>query len=164
MAFPHTTFVVLSDQDDRASILACLEAGGAGYILTSSSPDQSVRALDHSDGRAVRAGALSVTRSIRRCRAYRPELKNEPRAGTSDRASAQCSSLLAEGCATKPFARRLDLAVGTVKVHLAAIYRTLARRAVWKRSRRRIALTRRCSTARKRPARTPALPFYHGRR
>jgi DNA-binding NarL/FixJ family response regulator len=33
--------------------------------------------------------------------------------------------LLAEGCATKIIARRLDLAVGTVKVHLAAIYRTL---------------------------------------
>jgi DNA-binding NarL/FixJ family response regulator len=33
--------------------------------------------------------------------------------------------LLAEGCATKTIARRLDLAVGTVKVHLAAIYRTL---------------------------------------
>ena len=33
--------------------------------------------------------------------------------------------LLAEGCATKTIARRLDLAVGTVKVHLAAIYRQL---------------------------------------
>jgi DNA-binding NarL/FixJ family response regulator len=33
--------------------------------------------------------------------------------------------LLAEGCATKTIARRLDLAVGTVKVHLAAIYRVL---------------------------------------
>jgi DNA-binding NarL/FixJ family response regulator len=34
-------------------------------------------------------------------------------------------NLLAEGCATKTIARRLDLAVGTVKVHLAAIYRAL---------------------------------------
>jgi DNA-binding NarL/FixJ family response regulator len=33
--------------------------------------------------------------------------------------------LLTEGCATKTIARRLDLAVGTVKVHLAAIYRAL---------------------------------------
>jgi DNA-binding NarL/FixJ family response regulator len=34
-------------------------------------------------------------------------------------------SLLSEGCATKTIARRLNLAVGTVKVHLAAIYRVL---------------------------------------
>jgi DNA-binding NarL/FixJ family response regulator len=33
--------------------------------------------------------------------------------------------LLSEGCATKTIARRLGLAVGTVKVHLAAIYRVL---------------------------------------
>src|SRR5271154_6688449 len=46
IAFPNTTFVVLSDQDDRASILACLEAGAQGYILKSSSPDQFVRALE----------------------------------------------------------------------------------------------------------------------
>jgi DNA-binding NarL/FixJ family response regulator len=34
-------------------------------------------------------------------------------------------NLLSEGCATKTIARRLGLAVGTVKVHLAAIYRIL---------------------------------------
>ena len=33
--------------------------------------------------------------------------------------------LLSEGCATKTIARRLGLAIGTVKVHLAAIYRAL---------------------------------------
>ena len=33
--------------------------------------------------------------------------------------------LLSQGCATKTIARRLGLAVGTVKVHLAGIYRVL---------------------------------------
>ena len=33
--------------------------------------------------------------------------------------------LLSQGCATKAIARRLGLAVGTVKVHLAGIYRVL---------------------------------------
>jgi DNA-binding NarL/FixJ family response regulator len=32
---------------------------------------------------------------------------------------------LAEGCSTKTIARRMGLAIGTVKVHLAAIYRVL---------------------------------------
>ena len=44
IAFPHTTFVVLSDQDDRGAILNCLEAGAQGYILKSTSTDQFVRA------------------------------------------------------------------------------------------------------------------------
>ena len=46
LAFPHTTFVVLSDQDDRSAILTCLEAGAQGYILKSTSPDQFIRALE----------------------------------------------------------------------------------------------------------------------
>ena len=33
--------------------------------------------------------------------------------------------LLSQGCATKTIARRLGLAVGTVKVHLAGIHRVL---------------------------------------
>jgi DNA-binding NarL/FixJ family response regulator len=33
--------------------------------------------------------------------------------------------LLAEGRSTKDIARRLDLGVGTVKVHLAGVYRVL---------------------------------------
>ena len=33
--------------------------------------------------------------------------------------------LLSEGCSTKTIARRMGLAIGTVKVHLAAIYRVL---------------------------------------
>jgi DNA-binding NarL/FixJ family response regulator len=36
--------------------------------------------------------------------------------------------LLQEGCPTKTIARRLDLAVGTVKIHLAGIYRALGAR------------------------------------
>jgi DNA-binding NarL/FixJ family response regulator len=38
---------------------------------------------------------------------------------------AEVFRLLSEGCATKTIARRMGLAVGTVKVHLAAIYRVL---------------------------------------
>src|ERR1051326_4367470 len=45
-AFPHTTFVVLSDQDDRTMILGCLEAGAQGYILKSSNSDKFIRALE----------------------------------------------------------------------------------------------------------------------
>jgi DNA-binding NarL/FixJ family response regulator len=58
----------------------------------------------------------------------------DPLAPTSDALAPLTSrqravfALLAEGCATKDIARRLNLAIGTVKVHLAAIYRALGAR------------------------------------
>jgi DNA-binding NarL/FixJ family response regulator len=126
LAFPHTTFVVLSDQDDRTAILACLEAGAQGYILKSTSPDQFIRALE-----TILTGGLFAPASLSGMpihppvSPYRPDLKSSPALSHLTERQRHVFELLAEGCATKTIARRLDLAVGTVKVHLAAIYRTL---------------------------------------
>jgi DNA-binding NarL/FixJ family response regulator len=126
LAFPHTTFVVLSDQDDRSAILACLEAGAQGYILKSTSPDQFVRALE-----TILTGGLYAPASLSGVpihppmAVYRSELQLSPVLSHLTERQRHVFELLAEGCATKTIARRLDLAVGTVKVHLAAIYRTL---------------------------------------
>jgi DNA-binding NarL/FixJ family response regulator len=126
IAFSNTTFVVLSDQDDRASILACLEAGAQGYILKSSSPDQFVRALE-----TILTGGLFAPASLSGTPIHPPvslhpsELKLSPLLSHLTERQRHVFELLAEGCATKTIARRLDLAVGTVKVHLAGIYRTL---------------------------------------
>jgi DNA-binding NarL/FixJ family response regulator len=126
VTFPHTTFVVLSDQDDRTSILACLEAGAQGYILKSTSPDQFVRALE-----TILTGGLYAPASLSGMPIHPPvapqrtELRMSPLLSHLTERQRHVFELLAEGCATKTIARRLDLAVGTVKVHLAAIYRTL---------------------------------------
>jgi DNA-binding NarL/FixJ family response regulator len=124
--FPRTTFVVLSDQDDRATVLACLEAGAQGYILKSSSQDQFIRALETIlMGGMYAPASLSATPIHPPVPAYRTELKPNPALSHLTERQRHVFELLAEGCATKTIARRLDLAVGTVKVHLAAIYRTL---------------------------------------
>ncbi len=132
--FPHTTFVVLSDLDDRETILSCLEAGAQGYILKSTRPDQFIRALETIlTGGLFAPATLSLTPIHPPVAMYPAEL---PPAQTFEARPGPVPShltgrqrdvfeLLAEGCATKTIARRLDLAVGTVKVHLAAIYRTL---------------------------------------
>ena len=126
VAFPHTTFVVLSDQDDRSAILACLEAGAQGYILKSTSPDQFIRALE-----TILTGGLYAPASLSGMPIHPPmptygaELQLSPVLSHLTERQRHVFELLAEGCATKTIARRLDLAVGTVKVHLAAIYRTL---------------------------------------
>ena len=124
--FPHTTFVVLSDQDDRASILSCLEAGAQGYILKSSSPDQFIRALETIlTGGLYAPASLSGTPIHPPVPAQRTDLRLSPALSHLTERQRHVFELLAEGCATKTIARRLDLAVGTVKVHLAGIYRTL---------------------------------------
>jgi DNA-binding NarL/FixJ family response regulator len=126
LAFPDTTFVVLSDQDDRSAILACLEAGAQGYILKSTNPDQFVRALE-----TILTGGLYAPASLSGMPIHPPmttygsELQLSPLLSHLTERQRHVFELLAEGCATKTIARRLDLAVGTVKVHLAAIYRTL---------------------------------------
>ena len=130
LAFPHTTFVVLSDQDDRTSILACLEAGAQGYILKSTNPDQFIRALE-----TILTGGIFAPASLSGTPIHPPvaqpatfygqEFKMSPVLLHLTERQRHVFELLAEGCATKTIARRLDLAVGTVKVHLAAIYRTL---------------------------------------
>jgi DNA-binding NarL/FixJ family response regulator len=125
LSFPDTKFVVLSDQDNRASILACLEAGAQGYILKSTSPDQFIRALE-----TILTGGLFAPASLSGMPIHPPVaaqtgFKMSPVLLHLTERQRHVFELLAEGCATKTIARRLDLAVGTVKVHLAAIYRTL---------------------------------------
>jgi two-component system, NarL family, nitrate/nitrite response regulator NarL len=124
--FPHTIFVVLSDQDDRQTILSCLEAGAQGYIPRSTDPDQFIRALETVlTGGLFAPASLSVSPIHPPVPLYRSEIKLSATLPLLTERQRDVFELLAEGCATKTIARRLDLAVGTVKVHLAAIYRTL---------------------------------------
>lgn len=124
--FPHTTFVILSEQDDRATILSCLEAGAQGYILKSTDPNLFIRALE-----TILTGGLYAPASLSGMPihppvpAAQPDLPRHPVLDHLTGRQRDVFELLAQGCATKTIARRLDLAVGTVKVHLAGIYRTL---------------------------------------
>jgi DNA-binding NarL/FixJ family response regulator len=123
-AYPDRILIVLAECDDRATILQCLSAGAQGYVLKSASPLQFLRALE-----TVMAGGVFAPATL----SGKPLVAPPPRhADELDPILAQFTDrqrdvfrLLAEGCATKTIARRLDLAVGTVKVHLAAIYRAL---------------------------------------
>jgi DNA-binding NarL/FixJ family response regulator len=122
--FPSHTFIVVSDSDDRETVLGCLTAGAQGCILRSATPAQVLRALDTILDGGIYAPATSPHRAAMQAPA--PATATMV-ANLTDR-QREVLGLLAEGCATKTIARRLDLGVGTVKVHLAAIYRTLGAR------------------------------------
>jgi DNA-binding NarL/FixJ family response regulator len=126
MLCPTQNIVVLADSDDRETILECLAAGAQGYVLKSATPSQFLRALDTILSGGVFAPA-SLTGLPLRAPAAAPsvEVNMQPTLVVLTDRQRDVFRLLAEGCATKTIARRLDLAVGTVKVHLAAIYRVL---------------------------------------
>ncbi|HTW69635.1 MAG TPA: response regulator transcription factor [Acetobacteraceae bacterium] len=130
---PAQRIVVMADSDTRETILECLAAGAQGYVLKSSNPAQFLRALETVLSGGVFAPA-SLTGAparapvaVERVPAVAPRaVENiEPLLATLTDRQRDVFRLLAEGCATKTIARRLNLAVGTVKVHLAAIYRLL---------------------------------------
>jgi len=125
---PSQRFVALADSDARATILECLTAGAQGYVLKSASPSQFMRALETVLSGGVFAPATLTGVPVQHvpvAAAARSEIIADPLLATLTDRQRDVFRLLAEGCATKTIARRLNLAVGTVKVHLAAIYRLL---------------------------------------
>ncbi len=122
---PQHLFVAISDCDDRAAILASLTAGARGYILRSANPTQFLRAIETIVSGGVFAPASLTGMNLQPAQIMLPPSMDVAPLATLTGRQRDVFNLLAEGCATKTIARRLDLAVGTVKVHLAAIYRTL---------------------------------------
>jgi DNA-binding NarL/FixJ family response regulator len=121
--FPDQVIVVMADSDERGAILQCLAAGANGYILKSTTLSQLLHAVDTVlDGGVFAPASLAgAPPAISR---VTPPGASPLLAHLTDR-QVEVFRLLSEGCATKTIARRLGLAVGTVKVHLAAIYRVL---------------------------------------
>jgi DNA-binding NarL/FixJ family response regulator len=127
--FPERSIVVLSDDDNGRTVLECLTAGAQGYLLKSATPVHVLRALE-----TVLCGAVFAPVALTRHLHHPPVFAPHPEVPVSDALAPLTDrqravfALLAEGCATKEIARRLNLAIGTVKVHLAAIYRALGAR------------------------------------
>ena len=120
---PNQTVMVMADDEERATILGCLSAGAHGYVLRSTTMSQLLRAME-----TVLSGCVFAPAALTRAAPpVRPPAMTEGSpllTHLTDR-QVEVFHLLAEGCATKTIARRMGLAVGTVKVHLAAIYRVL---------------------------------------
>jgi DNA-binding NarL/FixJ family response regulator len=121
--FPNQKFIVMADSEDRATILDCLAAGAHGYILKSTTMSQLLRAIETVLFGGVFAPAALA--GVPHSASVAPKPDISPLLTRLTDRQLEVFRLLSEGCATKTIARRLGLAVGTVKVHLAAIYRVL---------------------------------------
>jgi DNA-binding NarL/FixJ family response regulator len=121
--FPDAKVAVVSAWEERADIISALSAGVHGYVPKSLPSTEIAAALKSIlDGRIFVPPALG-RRDAAQSGASRP-LEN----GASDKLTVRQREVLNEllkGMASKEIARALDIAEGTVKIHLAAIYRAL---------------------------------------
>jgi DNA-binding NarL/FixJ family response regulator len=122
--FPEAKVAVISAWEERADILSALGAGVHGYIPKSLPSAQIAAAL-----RGILEGRIFVPPAMGR-REGAGEATGAP--GKSkldvDKLTLRQRDVLQEllkGQSSKEIARTLDIAEGTVKIHLAAIYRAL---------------------------------------
>lgn len=127
--FPDAKVAVVSAWEDRGDILAALGAGVHGYIPKSLPSAEIAAAI-----RSILDGRIYVPQSIgRREQGAKPDgaaASLQPSTGGfgQDKLTGRQKEVLTEllkGQASKEIARTLDIAEGTVKIHLAAIYRAL---------------------------------------
>lgn len=121
--FPHSKIVVLTASEDRREIGAALAAGLNGYIPKCLDSAEIVSALKNVMGGSTYV-PLSVTRrdALAQCGGHPPR-----RAEDFDLTERQRHVLeeMLQGKSSKEIGRALDITESTVKIHLAALYRTL---------------------------------------
>ena len=143
--YPHTKIIGLGDNNDSAAIIRCFEEGLGGYISRDCSGINLIRTLKVIATPDLFISTGSSTGSSEPARAAAtPDRTEEPAPAARETMlplrgadivvhpltarQADVLNLLAEGRTTKDIARRLGLAVPTVKTHLAAVYRQLGAR------------------------------------
>ncbi len=129
-----TRVVMVTVSDQAEDLVAALREGADGYLLKDMEPEDMVSSLQ-----AVAAGRVIVSEALTHLLAA--ALREQKRARTAEEAGLTDQELrilerIAAGLSNKHIAKDLDIAEGTVKVHVKHILRKLALRsrveaAVW---------------------------------
>jgi DNA-binding NarL/FixJ family response regulator len=127
LMFPQAKIIVLAATDERDRMLDLIDAGAHGCLTTAASPLQVLAAFNSVLCGGVFIPAPTFVSPARETIGMTS--RSSPAAGFSIGSltgrQREVFDLMARGYSTKLIARELGLAVGTVKVHLAAIYRLL---------------------------------------
>jgi DNA-binding NarL/FixJ family response regulator len=112
----------MSGSEAKDDVLGSLSAGADGYLPKSLPVSEMIAAV-----RQVLAGAVYVPRALTRRGVEAPPRPARMLPGTENLTARQREVLdqLSLGRSSKEIARALGVAEGTVKIHLAAIYRAL---------------------------------------
>lgn len=129
--YPDLCIAVVTGLENRTLALQVIDAGANGFLLKSASEEEMVRAVNR-----LLAGEIYLPSAPAYATEARPawslpyvDLKVERIADLPlTQRQRDVMGELASGLSNKEIARRLGLAEGTVKVHLAAIFRVLSAR------------------------------------
>ena len=116
--------VMLTVSDTEADVVAALRTGADGYLLKDMEPEDILAQLeDAMRGRMVISPQLTelIARALRETSA---EPQHPDQAGLTPR-EGEILNLIARGYSNKLIARELDVAVGTVKVHVKHLLKKL---------------------------------------
>jgi DNA-binding NarL/FixJ family response regulator len=120
-SFPNVRVAVVSASQNRHDVMAALSAGVHGYVPKSLGAAELGRAIE-----LILAGTLFVPNSLAELGPDGPGvgMSSVPASSLTPR-QQQVLDLLVEGKSNKVIARALELGEGTVKIHLAALFRNL---------------------------------------
>ena len=120
--YPSLRVVVVGESRERDIVLDALCAGVHGYILKDTPPEEMVRAFE-----MIIAGHVYVPSLVSDIHARRSVVTHMPPAGAAALTERQIEvlQLIAAGRSNKEIARSLEIAEGTVKVHITAAFRAL---------------------------------------
>jgi DNA-binding NarL/FixJ family response regulator len=116
---------VLSGSDSRKDILEALSAGAHGYIVKSQNMDQLVERLRHVLSGEIYVPAVLADLLPGPGEATASDRGAQPEQKTLSSRQREVLKGLVEGKSNKEIARALNVAEGTVKIHLAALFRVL---------------------------------------
>jgi DNA-binding NarL/FixJ family response regulator len=120
-AAPALPVVVVSSDDDPATVLSCIDRGAMGFIPKSASGDELVKAL-----RTVLAGqAWLPPQALQFVPGVASRSEPTPEALGLTPRQADVLRLIVQGLSTKLICRALALSESTVKTHTAAVLRAL---------------------------------------
>ena len=119
-AFPEIPVVVLSASEETQNIQKLLAAGALGYVTKASSSEVILGAL-----RLVLAGSVYIPPRLLDSHGKPPVLPNPIRNSALTSRQIDVLRELAKGLSNKQIACALEVTEGTVKIHLAAVFRNL---------------------------------------
>ena len=129
-----TRIVMITVSDQAEDLVAALRAGADGYLLKDMEPEQMLENLQSvADGRIIVSEALTHLLAVALRQQKRPD--NPEEAGLTEQ-ELRILERIATGKSNKLIGKELDIAEGTVKVHVKHILRKLNLRsrveaAVW---------------------------------
>ena len=128
-----TRVVMITVSDQAEDLVAALRAGADGYLLKDMEPEQMLESLQSAaDGRIIVSEALTHLLAVALRQQKRPE--NPVDAGLTEQ-ELRILERIANGKSNKLIGKELDIAEGTVKVHVKHILRKLNLRKLNLRSR-----------------------------